>query len=244
MDWRRTIPLLLCAGTAGALASCDLPPGFNEVEPGEGPEREVGTADFSPVPEFGFGAEPLWNTDFVGWQIGGSLNCAGTVPGGNPATGGGSNPAPVTDPIPIIVQIWDGVEDPCGETLDEGDRVLQIELSDVSAGTYNAGIDCVGPRTARITYGKVIGGRLFTRTGVEGTVSVIGVEGRIDPEDETVIAAAFNVRFGAPISDPGLGTVIGGNLPAGGIPPVQGQTPATGTGGFSSGGFRGIAQCF
>lgn len=222
MSWRRLVSGALLALPLGG---CDLPPGFNELEPDEAEGREVGTADVSPVPA----GEDRWETDFVGWQFGGGLACGG--PGDPTAPGGGA----VRTPFPVVIQIWDGPDDPCAQTPAEGDRVVQIELSDNRPGTYEVALQCVGPQTARVVYGRVLGGQLFARTGLSGTVSIVGVEGQIATGDIRTIEGVFSVRFGPPSA---LGSVQ-----TGGIPVIGGEQGAP-AGIPIAGSFRGESRCF
>jgi len=162
---------------AASLAACL--PGIDEWN-GED-EREVGTASVSPVPR---GGDP-WETDSLAWQFGGNLAC-GTTPPGTPTQPG---QAPVENPMPAVVEIWDGLVDPCTDELEEGTRVLRIQVSDVSAGTYPVAQGCVGPRTARVLWGEVRGGALFFIEGQEGSVTLLGLD------DDDVLEGAFSVRF-------------------------------------------------
>jgi hypothetical protein len=223
MDWQRSLPPIAFALT---LFACDLPPGFNQVDPGEGGERTADTADVSPAPSGG-----AWETAFVGWQYGGDLNCQG-VPGvGTPGGGvggvggivvgggggggtGGIGPGTGTESFPMAVEIWDGVEDPCGENPEHGDRRVRISLSASQAGTYQVAQQCVGPRTASVIFGEFRGGQLLNRIAVEGSVTVLGIEGLLTPDpDDDIVEGAFTVRFA-----PG--------------------------GGFTSGSFRARSLCF
>ncbi len=223
MDWQRLLPPI--AFTA-ALVACDLPPGFNEVEPGEGTERTTGTADVRPAPSGG-----TWSTDFVGWQFGGDLNCQGLpgvgtpggpgVPGGvggaggtTGGVGGAGGLGPGVQSFPLTLEIWDGVEDPCSQEPVHGDRVVRISLSGSLAGNYPVAQQCVGPQTATLVFREFRGGQFFDRIALEGSVTILGLEGVLTPDpDDDVIEGAFSVRFA-----PG--------------------------GAFTSGGFRGQSLCF
>lgn len=179
MGWGAAACLLVVA-LAGP--GCDTPPGF--VQPG-GDERPIDTADLSPVPDIR--SNPIesdpWNTDFVAWQFGGGVQCASLGPGV-------PGQVPLENPLPTVVEIWDGVFDPCTEDPEDGARVLRIELSAESAGTYQVAPQCIDQRTARVTFAEMRGGRLFGLTASDGTVTLQG----LDAND--VLQGAFSVRFG------------------------------------------------
>lgn len=161
---------------------CDTPPGF--VQPG-GDERPVDTADLSPVPDIRNDRQggEAWSTDFVGWQFGGGIQCVGLGPGV-------PGQIPLENPLPTVVEIWDGIADPCSELPEDGARVLRIELSSETPGTYQVAQQCVDPRTARVTFAEMRGGSLFGLVASEGTVTLLG----LDAND--VLQGAFSVRFG------------------------------------------------
>jgi len=166
-------------GLAPALLACDLGPAF--VRPGD-VVREPGTANVSPVPNVQVGRDDPWTTDFVGWQFGGTVQCANAGPGA-------PGELPIPDPFPTVVEIWDGLEDVCDETPPEGARVVRIELSALSPGGYTVAQQCVARRVARFTFAEVRGGAFFSSIATEGNVQITA----LDADD--VLSGTFSVRF-------------------------------------------------
>lgn len=160
---RTTTSLLGLAAGVTAIWACDLPPGFDEVDTDD--RAPVGSANVSIPPD-----DERWTNDFVGWQFGGQFGCAGI------------------DSQPVVVELWDGVEAPCEEDVGEGDRVLRLQISDTTSGTYQVALQCAGPQTAGVNFVVIRGGQAFETAAEEGTVTLTGF-------GEDILQGAFNVRF-------------------------------------------------
>ncbi len=153
-------------GLSVSLLGCDGQMSTTRVE------RRPGTATVTnpPPPPQGSQLAKIFETTFVGWQFGGAFNCD---PNGRA----------------VMVQIWDGVFDPCREAPPEGARVVVIEVSDTSAGSFEFDQVCSGPHSAGAVFGIVQGGTLFLQQAIEGSVSMLGIN------DDDVLEGAFSVRF-------------------------------------------------
>ncbi|HEY0838624.1 MAG TPA: hypothetical protein VGD74_00420 [Vulgatibacter sp.] len=195
----------------------------------------VGAASVTNPPPRPFGQQRIevFHPTFVGWSFGGSFACD-------------------RNGEPVMVQIWDGVVDPCTETPPEGSRVMMVETSTIDPGPVSFGETCTGPRSAGAFFGIVQGGVLFVQRAPLGSVSFLG----LDEDDvlEGTFSAQFSEGFGAttggfraevscvqfPFVLPVGGT--GGTLPPGAtVPPGVTQPPTGGqpTGGQPPGGTNG-----
>jgi len=147
-----------------ALAACDV---LNDNEP-----MDVDTAVVSnpPLPPNGVQQGRPFVPSFVGWQFGGTFDCD-------------------ENGQPVMVQIWEGVEDPCFEIIPEGARVVVLEFSDVRAGPFNFGETCSGPRSAGAIFGEVQGGMMFTSRASQGASSLQGLD------VNNVLQGTFSAQF-------------------------------------------------
>jgi hypothetical protein len=161
---------------AVVLWACELPPGIDTLDPGEAEPVPVGTAEVNPPPVDG-----PWETDYLAWQPGGELGCGGAIP----PVGG----LPAERPEPFVVEIWEGVADPCAEVPPSGSRSIRLSLSDRIPGTFTVATTCTGPLSAGATLRRFAGAQEARRLGVEGTVTITG----ISPDD--VVDGVFSVRF-------------------------------------------------
>lgn len=109
---------------------------------------------------------------FFGWRFGGAVSCEQRA-------------------RPIAIAIWEGITDPCTQTPEEESRVVFLEVSDITAGTYAIEPACpVGvTKIARGTFGVVRGQRILVQEAEEGQVTLQGVS-----IDDTV-AGNFSVWF-------------------------------------------------
>lgn len=212
--------VLALLALGGARLSCG---GGGEGRTGLG----IGAASVTNPPPRPFGQQRIevFRPTFVGWSFGGSFSCD---PNGEP----------------VMVQIWDGVEDPCTETPPEGARVMMVETSAIDAGAFSFGETCTGPRSAGAIFGVVQGGVLFLERAPLGAVSILG----LDEDDvlEGTFSAQFPAGFGAttggfraevscvqfpfviPIGGTGGTTPPGSTVPPGGTPPPNGTQPTGG----------------
>lgn len=193
---------ILSISSAWALAACDGMGTF------ERPLVDTATVSNPPLPPQGVQQGRPFEPSFVGWQFGGSFECD---PNGQAA----------------VIQIWEGVDDPCFELLQEGARVLELEVSDVLAGTYELAGVCTGPRSAGALFGTVQGGMLFLQRAEEGSVSLMGLD------LNNVLEGAFSARFPTSVGFTSGGFRIAPHclqlpLPVGGV--GGGGTPGNGNG--------------
>jgi hypothetical protein len=191
---------------AALLFACELPPGIDTVDPGEVEPVPVGTAEINPPPVDG-----PWETDYLAWQPGGELGCGGAVP----PVGG----LPAERPEPFVVEIWEGVDDPCGTTPASGSRTIRLSLSDLVPGTFTVAPTCTGPLSAGASIRRFLGAQEEGRLALEGTVSITGISA------DDVVDGVFSVRF-----DGDLAFTSGGfRAPLGCVTSGTATAPGTGT---------------
>lgn len=131
---------------------------------------DTATVTNPPLPPRGVQQGRPFEPTFVGWQFGGTFDCD---PNGEA----------------LMVQIWEGIEDPCTQVLVEGARVVVLEFSDWRAGNFNFGNTCNGPRSASVQFGTVQGGKLFIQDALEGSSALLGLD------RDNVLEGTFSVRF-------------------------------------------------
>lgn len=201
MRWYLLVLLLVYVGLSTAI-SCEFgnPNGSN----GNGNGRTLRGTVINP-PEGNLSDEDsLFEATFFAWKFGGTALCippsgavngaggfggsvgAGGAGGSNGGFGGvGGN----GDPTPVVITIMDGPDDPCDEDLDEGDRLLFLEVSDLTPGTYRLGNDCVDFRRADGSFAVFRGQALILTRALEGQVTLLGLD------DDNALEGTFSIRF-------------------------------------------------
>lgn len=167
------------------------------VAPGT-PGTGVGAPGGGSIPGGGTGT-----STGTGTPTGNPGTAPGTSPGTTPGTPGQPIPANQNGTFPTVVEIWEGVPDPCNiDRLPEGARVLRIELSDIASGTYNVVRQCVGGRSAGAVFGQVRGGQLFLAQATSGSIAILGLNA------DDVLQGTFSLAF------PGLSGITSGGFAA------------------------------
>ena len=174
----RRLALPVAGATLAALAAlaCELPPGIDTVDPGEGEPVPAGTAEVNTPP-----TDEPWATDHVAWQPGGEMAC----PPGPPPIGA---PAPA-EPSPFVVELWDGLLDPCADSPAPGNRSIRISFSNRQPGTFTVAPTCTGALSAGALTQRFLGPQEERRIALEGTVTITGIS------SDDVVDGVFSVRF-------------------------------------------------